>query len=233
MGQTMAEKVLKEAKALEAQNKEEEALSKFKMVLAFDINNYESFWNCSLLSAKVGRREVDKEKQKDYYLKAKIYAEKALKVNANDVQSNYVMSVAMGRIALISETKEKIAAVRDIKKYAERAVELSPKHAAANHVLALWNLEVSELNWVERQVADKFFGGLPEASKEKALAFCLKATELEPNYILYQLDLGRIYKSQGDNNNAKKAYSKVTSMKAITKDDPDYQNQAKKTMTTF
>ena len=80
MGQTMAEKVLKEAKALEAQNKEEEALSKFKMVLAFDINNYESFWNCSLLSAKVGRREVDKEKQKDYYLKAKIYAEKAFVV---------------------------------------------------------------------------------------------------------------------------------------------------------
>ncbi len=232
-GQTMAEKVLKDAKALNSQYKETEALAKYKQVLAFDLNNYEAMWNCSLLSARIGRRENDKAKQKDFYLISKSYAQKALNLNANDVQSNYVMAVALGRIAQISDTKEKIAAVRDIKKYAERAVELSPKHAGANHVLAVWNLEVSELNWMERQVADKFFGGLPEANKEKALEYCKKAIEADPSYILYTLDLGKIYKSKGDKNNAKIMYTKVGAMKTLTPDDAAYQLEAKNTLSTL
>lgn len=231
--QTMAEKVLKEARTLSAQYKETEALAKYKQVLAFDLNNYEALWNCSLLSARIGRRESDKPKQKDLYLISKRYAEKALNINSNDVESNYVMAVAMGRIALISETKEKISAVRDIKKYAEKAVQLSPKHAAANHVLAMWNLEVSELNWMERQVADKFFGGLPDASKEKAIEFCNRAIENNPNYILYQFDLGKIYKLKGDKVNAKAAYTKVTKMTVMTLDDPGYQTDAKKILETL
>lgn len=231
--QTMADKALKEARSLGAQFKETEALAKYKQVLAFDMNNYEALWNCSLLSARIGRREADPAKQKELYIIAKNYAEKAIKINANDVQSNYVMAVAMGRIALISDTKEKIAAVRDIKKYAERAVELSPNHAAANHVLAVWHLEVSELNWMERQVADKFFGGLPEASKDKAIQYCKKANEIEPNYILYQFDLGRMYRLNGDKANAKTAYTKVGTMKAVTPDDPGYQSEAKKILATL
>ena len=229
----MAERALKEARALNAQYKDVDALSKFKQVLAFEVNNYEALWNCGILTARIGRREADKAKQKELFLIAKNYADKAMKVNPNDVQSNYVMAVVLGRIAQISDTKEKIAAVRDIKKYAERAVELSPKHAPANHVLALWNLEVSELSWVERQVADKFFGGLPESSKEKALEYCKKATEYEPNYILYQLDLARIYKLKGEKENAKTAYNKVVAMKALTPDDAGYQADAKKILETL
>ncbi len=232
-GQTMAEKVLKEARTLAAQNKEIEALAKYKQVLGFDMNSYEALWSCSLLSTRIGRREPDKEKQKALYLSARSYAEKSLKVNPNDVQSNYVMAVAMGRMALISDTKEKVAAVREVKKYADRALELAPQHAAANHIMAVWNLEVSELNWIERQVADKFFGGLPDASKDKALEYCKKAIALDPNYILYQFDLGRIYNSMGDKVNAKACYSKVGTMKAQTLDDPDYQGQAKKILDTL
>ncbi len=232
-GQSMVDKVLKDARALSSQYKEPEALIKYKQVLAFDMNHYEATWNCSLLSARVGKRELDKAKQKDLYLVSKSYALKALNLNSGDVQSNYVMAVAMGRIALISDTKEKIAAVREIKKYAEKAVELGPKHAGANHVLAVWNLEVSELNWVERQVADKFFGGLPEASLDRALEWCKKAVEYDPNYILYQLDLGRIYKLKGDKANAKKAYQKVGIMSSLTLDDPGYQTEAKKILETL
>lgn len=229
----MAEKALVEARNLNSLHKENEALAKYKLALAFDMNNYEAFWNCSLLSSRLGRREADKVKQRELYIAAKTYAEKALKANANDVQSNYVMAVAMGRIAQISETKEKIAAVRDIKRFAERAVELAPGHAASNHVLAVWHLEVSELNWMERQVADKFFGGLPDASKDKAIDYCKKASTLEPNYILYHFELGRIYKAKGDKVNAKLEYTKAGSLKAVTPDDPDYQQQAKKILETL
>lgn len=229
--QGMAEKLLKEARSLASQFKEPEALVKYKQVLAFDMNNYEALCNCSLLSSRIGKRESEKSKQVEYFNTAKSYAQKALAVNANDVESNYVMAVAMGRIAQISETKEKVAAVRDIKQYAEKAVQLNPKHAAANHVLAVWHLEVSELNWVERQVADKFFGGLPDASKEKAAEYCKKAIELSPDYILYQSDLGRIYKSMGDKAKAKECYTKVGTMKPVTPDDARYQSEAKKILT--
>jgi tetratricopeptide (TPR) repeat protein len=232
-GQTMTDYVLKEARSLLAQYKDAEALAKYKQVLGYDMNNYEALWNCSILSSRTGKRETDKAKQKELYSTAKSYAERALKVNSEDAQSNYVMAVAMGRIAQTSGTQEKVAAVREIKKYAEKALSLNPKHAPSNHVLAIWNLEVSELGWVERQVADKFYGGLPDASKEKALEYCKKATEYEPNYILYQFDLGRIYKIMGDKKNAKEAFTKVGNMKALTPDDPNSQAEAKKILETL
>jgi tetratricopeptide (TPR) repeat protein len=232
-GQTMAEHTLKEARALNLQYKEVEALAKFKQVLGFELSNYEALWNCSILTSRIGSRETDKTKQKELFIIAKSYADKAYKVNPNDVQSNYVMAVVMGHMALLSDTKGKIAAVREIKKYAERAVELNPKHAPSLHVLGLWNLEVSDLNWVERQVADKFFGGLPAASRDKALGYCKKSVELEPNYIMYQFDLGRVYKSMGDKANAKIAFSKVLTMKVLTLEDPNYQQKAKKALETL
>jgi tetratricopeptide (TPR) repeat protein len=230
MSQGMAEKLLKEARALSASYKETEALAKFKQVLAFDVNNYEALWNCSILSSKVGKREPDKEKQKEMFNQAKTYAQRALKVNENDVNSNFVMAVAMGRMALISNTTEKVAAVRDIKKYAEKAVSLNPNHAPANHVLASWHLGVYELNWVERQAADKLYGGLPDFSIDKALQYCQKAVELDNTYILYQYDLGRIYLSKGDKQKAKECFTKVGTMKVITLDDPHYQEEAKKAL---
>ena len=58
-GQTMADKVLKEARALASENKEAEAFVKYKQVLVFDMNNYEALWSCSLLSTRLGRRETD------------------------------------------------------------------------------------------------------------------------------------------------------------------------------
>lgn len=232
-GQTMAELALKEARVLNAQNKEVESLAKFKQVLAFDLQNYEALWNCSILSSRIGTRETDKTKKKELFIIAKGYADRALKISANDVAGNYVMAVALGHMALISDTKEKIAAVREIKKYAERAVELNPKHAPSLHVLGLWNLEVSDLNWVERQMADKFFGGLPDASREKALEYCKKSVEFEPNYVMYQFDLGRVYKSMGDKANAKIAFTRAVTMKALTMEDPGYQEKAKKALESF
>jgi tetratricopeptide (TPR) repeat protein len=137
------------------------------------------------------------------------------------------MAVAMGRIALISPTKEKIAAVRDIKKYAENAVALNPSHAGAWHVLGVWNWEVSNLNAIERNVADWFFGGLPAASKDKAVEFFLKAVSLNSTDVLYQHDLGMLYKEKGEKEKAKTALEKCIKMTAQSPDDPGLIAEAK------
>lgn len=219
---------LKEARQLRDAYKDREALGKFKQVLVFDANNLEALCNVSILSSKLGKREADKVKQKKLYNNAKSYAQKALKVNSNDVESNFSMALAMGRMAQISPTNEKVAAVRDIKKYAETALKINSKHAASWHLLAIWNLDVSNLNYAEKKAADWFFGGIPDASKTKAIECCQNAIKNNPTYLLYQYDMARIYSEAGDKTKAKEVLNKLVKQKPITPDDPGMLENARK-----
>jgi len=220
--------LIAEAKSLDASAHEEAALQKFLQVLQLDPNNYEATWNISLLHSKIGNRITNSEKTRDQYFNyAKQYAEKALKLNPNDAESNYVMAAAMGRMALISGPKEKVAASRDIRKYAELAIRFNPNHAGAWYILGKWNYEVANLNWAEKMAANLLFGGIPDGTLDEAIKDYLKAIELEPDYILYYRDLAMALDQKKFYDEEIRVLNKALALKPATEDDPTYIAQCK------
>jgi tetratricopeptide (TPR) repeat protein len=226
--QSHVSNLLKEATELKDSYNEPQALDAYLKVLQVDSTNYEALWNASFLYSRIGNRFEDKDKKKQYFNKAKALAERALRVNSSDAESNFVMSVAMGRMALISGPKARVAASNDIKHYAEEALKYDSLHAGAWHVLGRWNYEVANLNFAERMAANLLFGGLPKgASDQNAIEDYKKAIKYDSDNILYYRDLAIVYRHEDQDQNAIETLKKLLSLSPKSPDDPKYVKEAR------
>lgn len=199
---------------------EQQALKLYTKILEKEPRNYKALWRTSFLYSRIGNRFEDKDEQKEYFNKAIKVAEHALQVDSTDTQSNFVMSVAVGRKAIISGARERVAASRAIKKYADRAIRYDSTNAGAWHVLGRWNSKVANLSWIERAAANTLFGGIPgNASIQKAAKFIERAISLNDDYVLYYYDLARVYEEMDKDQQAVNTCKKALEIPDLTQDD--------------
>src|SRR6188474_1098444 len=92
--------LLRDAQQLESAFKEPEALQKYLEVVRIQPNNLTALIKLSELYSILGKHQGTKDKQKEYYRNARVYAQKALQVNPNSSDGNVAMALAMGRMAL-------------------------------------------------------------------------------------------------------------------------------------
>jgi tetratricopeptide (TPR) repeat protein len=194
--------LLKEAQQLEASFKDEEALKKYLDIVKLQPNNLNALCKVSELYSLAGKLQAVSAKEKEYYRNAKVYAQKALQVNSNSSEANVMMSIAMGRMALIASGREKINAVKDIKAYAERSIQLDANNFKAYHVLGKWHYEVSELNAAAKWLVKVTYGALPKASLDEALRYYEKSRQLKPGFVLNYLEMAKVYHSKDDDKKA-------------------------------
>ena len=220
--------LFKEARQYEAAYKEKEALVKYFEILKYQPNNLTALCKASELYYLLGKRQASKEKQKDYYLASKSYAQQALKVNAQSADANFVMAVALGRIALISSGEEKVKAVKEVKSYAEKCIQIDPKNYKAYHVLGKWHYEVSDLNSFEKWLIKVTYGALPKASLEEAIRIYEVSRKLNPNFILNYLEIARCYKKLGEKQKATSYLKTMMKLPNSTSDDEKIKADANK-----
>ena len=217
----------KKANQLYANHQENQALDAYLLVLKNEPANYTALWKASFLYSRIGNRFKEKSKKVDYFNKARLLAKKALDIDSTDAHSNFVMSVAMGRMALISSPKARVAASGDIKHYAEQALKYDPEYAGAWDVLGRWNYKVANLNFAEKLAANLLFGGLPKgASDQNAINDFKKAITIESDNIMYHIDLAKVYMTEDMNNEAIQTLQKMLKLKPVTPDDPRYIKEA-------
>jgi tetratricopeptide (TPR) repeat protein len=220
--------LIKEGEKLAKAMKDEEALKQYLEALKLSPNDLKALVNTSEMNSIIGNRQKDKKKKEEYYAAARTYAESALKVNASDADANYVMALAMGRMAMIKSGKEKVQNVRDIKKYADAALAVNPNHFKSLHILGKWHLEVTMLNFAEKAALKVLYGGLPPASLPLAILNFEKARAIDPWFILNYLELAKTYKENGQSDKAIDVLTKMQKLPPKTLDDPGYKAEGKK-----
>jgi tetratricopeptide (TPR) repeat protein len=164
------------------------------------------------MNSRIGWRTVDAAAKKNYYLKAKEFAQKAISLKPNDAESNFVMAVAMGRMAEISGAKERVAASKDIKKYVDLALKYNDQHAGAWHVLGKWNYRVANLSFAEEAAAKVLGGKLDAASNARAVECLNNAIRLGKQTMMYHFDLANVYNKMGKTAEAKEQISKASNI---------------------
>lgn len=187
------DKLLQEARQYEVVFKENEALLKYLEILKIQPDHIVSLCKASELFSLTGKRQSSKEKQKEYYAAALKYAKLAYATNPTYSDACFVMSVAMGRLAMMASGQEKIDAVKAIKSYAEKAVQYDPSSFKGYHVLGKWHYEVSNLNSLEKWLVKVTYGALPEASLSKAIAYYEKSMQLNNTVLINYLELAKAY----------------------------------------
>ena len=204
------------------------ALELFETVLDSNPENYEALWNLSILYSKKGHRQDSEEQMETYYRKGKELAQRALDHHPDKSYSHYAFAVAIGRIAEIESPRERVRASEEIKKYVDKALELDADNEAAWHLLGVWHTRAANLTRAERWAANLLFGGAPEGASNSEAEECLKrAIELDPENILFHLDLARFYKTVERNEEAVEILKKTVQLEPREMDDPDLLDDAK------
>ena len=225
--------LLKDAQQLENAFKEPEALQKYLDVLRFQPNNLTALIKTSELYSLVGKHQNTKDKQKEYYRNARVYAQKALQVNANSSDANVVMALAMGRMALISSGDDKIKAVKDVKNYSEKSVQLDPNNYKGYHVLAKWHYEVSDLNSVEKWLVKVAYEALPKASLDDAIKYFEKSKQLNPSFLLNYLELAKSWHRKGNDKKARELLEAMLKLPNKIGEDPSIKVKGKKLLDEY
>ena len=212
--------LLKEADHLEVLKKENDAYKKYLEVLKIYPGHLPALCKASELCSLIGNRQPEKSSQLAYFREARRYAETALRITPSHPDANFVMSMAMGRMALVLSGREKIAAVNDIKKYAELAIRYDPKNFKAYHVLGKWHFEVSSLNSFEKIAVKLLFGGMPPSSFSESIKCYEKSRLLKPDFILNYLEIAKAFHKNDQDDKAIEVLKKLQLMPAKMADDP-------------
>ena len=157
------------------------------------------------------------------------HARAAVRLAPDSADTHAWLAVALGREALHEGPRTKLAMSREIKSEVDRALELNPNLARAWHVLAMWNVKIAGLNFVERMAAHAVLGGVPpgasDANAERAFE---KAIALEPDHVLHRLEYGRLLRDEKRWADARAQLEKAVSLPPTSDAlDPRYQEEAR------
>ncbi len=216
--QTQSELII-QAKELIRNKNETAAYPLLVKAVSAGNTNLEALSLAAFYADKEGNRQTDDKKRNDFYQASKIFANRAYQLYPNNAEANYVMGVALGRIALISSSKEKVKLSKQIKELGEKCVQLNPNHAGGFHLLGKWHYEVYNLNFIEKAAVNLLFGGLPAANINTSCILLLKAIQLRPDYLLYKLDAAKSLHQAGKNEDALKQLKNIMAAKPTTQDD--------------
>lgn len=223
-----ATNAIKQAGQFESAMNDEQAILKYKEALTLDPSNIYVLCKCSELCSRIAARiKDDKTKQDALYHAAETYARAAYKQDPSSSEANFVMAMVMGRNVETKGGKDKIDAVKAIKKYAGLAVRLDPGNYKAWFVLGKWYYEIDKLNYFERTAVRLFFGALPPATIEDAINCFEKVKSLSPGFLLGYLELAKAYKKKEEESIARKNLAIMLTLPDKTQDDEGIKNQGK------
>jgi tetratricopeptide (TPR) repeat protein len=158
------------------------------------------------------------------------YAERAVALAPNQCDPHLSVAICWGKLTPLLGNKEKIAASKQIKSSAERAVKLNPRDDYAWHLLGRWHQALANTGSATRAIAKLIYGELPAASNEEAVACFEKAIALNPARLIHKVELGRTYAMMGRHVEARKLIQQGLAMPNVEKDDADTKRRGRATL---
>lgn len=206
----------------------EAALAHYEQAVAADSQGYEALWKAAREAVGLGEFERDEARRAERFRKGEEYARRAVAVNPDDAEGHFNLARALGRVALSLGTRDRIKYAGEVREHALRALELSPDHPGALHVMGVWNAEVRRLSGLSRMIARTFLGGgvFGEASWDNAVRYMERAVAVDPERLTHHLDLARVYADIGEADKARAEYELVVNGRATEYNDRFYKEQA-------
>ncbi len=197
---------------------EDEALRLYLSVITIEPQNYEALWNSSFIYTRKGRQQTTYENQRAYYEIAREFARITLDNHQDKPRSYYVYAVSsLGLADDMPNSSERIELLHKIKEYGEIAITMDPEYAPAWHMIGVWHSNLANVSRTNRIAARLLHGSLPDgATNEKAVEHFEKAIRLDPNVIIFRLDLAQHFQEQGKKEKAIPLLESIFTMNAVS-----------------
>ena len=160
-----------------------------------------------------------REEQRATVEQALVHARRAAELEPQRAENVLSVAICLGKLGVLSGTRDKVRYSRELRAEAERALMLDPSYAWAHHILGRWHHEVAELGGTARLVVKLFYGGLPGASHAEAVRHLGRAVELESGQLKHHLELGLALAGAGQPGPARAAIQRGLEMPSREKHD--------------
>lgn len=219
--------IIQQAEKAEKDLKEADALAKYKEALEVQPLNVKALWKSAELMGRIGSRLKEEKQRVAPLTEARKYADSALGIENRDADVNYAVAASAARLSMVTSGKDKARNLRDMKNYADTALQLNPNHAKALYILGKWNYDIYNLNVPEKAAVKVLFGGMPRASIEDAIKNFEKARAADPLLIVSYWDLANAYVKNHQTDKAMEVLNRMIKLPPKTEDDNGYKAQGK------
>lgn len=217
-----------QADALYFGGEPEEAFEVLRTHLADHPEDYEALWRVVRSTVVLGAGSEGWRLQNSWWDTGMLYGDSAVALRPEGADGRYWRGAAYGRRALnaVAEYGAELAQTAYEDAHAILAVE--PDHGGAHNILGKIFFEIMSMSRVQRWLGRTFVRteALKNSSWEEAELHLEAAAEDWPDSILFQYDLGELYKRRGREADAREAYERVTTMGVVHPSDPALQQDA-------
>ena len=219
-----------EADELYWEHRVPESLEMLEDLLDLEPQNYQALRDAARSAVAQGLLSPGREIQNQWYKIGESYARRATEVEPKLLEGLYWQLTAKGLRAVRSGGREASALGREVYDLAHRVLKMDSLHAGAYHALGVLNYRVRRLSWIERFVARNFLGAdvMNLTSWEDAERYLTRAVELRPEYILFHLDLGRMYLNRKRMDEARHHFERALELPVLEPPDPRFQEIAER-----
>jgi tetratricopeptide (TPR) repeat protein len=223
------------AEELHFANRAAESLKAFEDVVVAEPENYEALWKTAMANVVVGLLADEKKVQNQWYVRGEEYARRAVETEPDGIDGLYWLVSAKGLRAVQTGALDASRLGTEVYQLGHRLLEMDSLHAGAYHALGVLYYEVQKLNIVKRFIATRILGNrvFQLTSWETAERYLRRATELEPDFVLFRLDLGKLYLERGQRELARQAFQRVIELRLVHPPDPKFQETAARLLATI
>ena len=223
--------LLMQAEATHEAKDYEATMKLLKEAEKLDDKNEEVIWKISRgYFDFADRKPKDFEYKKNYIYDGRDYAEKALALNDKSAGGHKWYAIHHGQIGEAEGTEQKIKNSYGMKDHTMLAIKYDPTDAGNYHVMGRWHYALSDLSWIERQIASIIYATPPEASFEEALEFFKKANSLDKKDIRNMLYIGYCHDELGDEKAASDWFNMAINATATSESDRGLQAEAREAL---
>jgi len=210
------------------ENRAEESLDVFESIVEAHPDNFDALWRAARGAVVMGLLAHGTEIENRWFMRGEGYARRATALQPDGLDGLYWLASSKGLRAVQTSAINASRLGTEVYELAHRILEMDPLHAGAYHSLGVLNYEVQKLKPIQRFVATRIMGNraFRLTSWDDAEKHLARAVELEPEFILYHLDLGKMYLERKQMTLARQAFQTALDLPAVYVPDPGLQEVA-------
>lgn len=160
-------------------------------------NNIEVLWRlvrCAHKASAMAQIAKDNIKFKKLLWEADEWAKKGLACDSSCGEIHIWYACVCGKLSDHVGVKERIFRGKEVQIHLEEAVKLKPQDSIIYYVWGKWCVEVTNLSWIERNIASALmFEEVPNSSYQEAINKFKEADKLKPNWKANLFNMAKAY----------------------------------------
>lgn len=184
------------------------ALEGYTILLQANPDRPDILWRLARVTVCNGET-AEEPRRGEYFRSGEQYARQCIALDSMSVEGHTWLAAALGYIAYYSDKSEQVRLAWEILKEADRAIQLNPQNDAAYSIKGSVYRALGGASWIERQLAQLFYGKLPPGGYEDGEQALKQAIALAPDVMRHHYELGVLYRDWGKMEEAKKSLERA------------------------